>query len=232
MTRHRFKLATYNIRKAIGRDGRRRPDRTLDVIEALRADIVVLQEADFRFKGRRAIFSEEELRERTGLHVVDVAPDAPGLGWHGNMLLVRDAVRCLHVQPITLPGLEPRGAVHATFQIGSQRLALVHCHLGLVPSQRRQQAQILADRPDPAVPTVLAGDLNAAGVEPRSLSPLYARFDEVDTGPSFPTRWPLIRFDRIFHSQPLIAVDAAVHDTAEARKASDHLPVTATFAFT
>ncbi|MGE3746289.1 MAG: endonuclease/exonuclease/phosphatase family protein, partial [Sphingomonadaceae bacterium] len=45
-------VASYNIRKAIGLDRRRRPERILDVIAELDADIVALQEADRRFGAR------------------------------------------------------------------------------------------------------------------------------------------------------------------------------------
>src|SRR6056297_1038252 len=43
-----LRIATYNLQKCVGLDLRRRPDRSLEVIEALGAQIVVLQEADKR----------------------------------------------------------------------------------------------------------------------------------------------------------------------------------------
>ena len=46
-------VASYNMRKAIGIDRRRRPDRVLAVLQEMDADIVALQEADKRF-GTRA----------------------------------------------------------------------------------------------------------------------------------------------------------------------------------
>jgi endonuclease/exonuclease/phosphatase family metal-dependent hydrolase len=226
-----FTLTSYNIRKAIGRDGKRNPRRIVDVLNATAADIVILQEADFRFKGRRAIFSATELFDRTGLTVIDVAPDHPGLGWHGNMLLVRKAVHVTSVHPIPLSGLEPRGAVAAQLEIGARKLNLIHAHLGLVPRHRTRQAQDLAIYIDPSQPTVLAGDLNAAGKSPPSLAPIFARLSEAALGPSFPTRWPMIRFDRIFHNDALQLKSAQVHDTPLARQASDHFPVSATFRF-
>ena len=226
-----FTITSYNIRKAIGRDGKRNPKRIVDVLNATAADIVILQEADFRFKGRRAIFSATELFDRTGLTVIDVAPDHPGLGWHGNMLLVRKTVRVTSVHPIPLSGLEPRGAVAAQLEIGARKLNLIHAHLGLVPRHRTRQAQDLAIYIDPSQPTVLAGDLNAAGKSPPSLAPIFARLSEAALGPSFPTRWPMIRFDRIFHNDALQLKSAQVHDTPLARQASDHFPVSATFRF-
>lgn len=226
-----FKLTSYNIRKAIGRDGKRSPERIVDVLNTAQADIVILQEADFRFKGRSAIFDATELFKRTGLTVIDVAPEHPGLGWHGNMLLVRACVHVRSVRPIPLSGLEPRGAVAAQLEIGSRNLTLIHAHLGLMPVQRKRQAQLLVANIDPSQATLLAGDLNAAGKAPPSLAPIQSRLIEVALAPSFPTRWPMIRFDRIFHSSALRLLNAQVLDTPLARQASDHLPVSATFTF-
>jgi len=44
----RLRLASYNIHKALGTDGRRDPGRVLEVVNALGADVVALQEADRR----------------------------------------------------------------------------------------------------------------------------------------------------------------------------------------
>lgn len=226
-----FTLTSYNIRKAIGRDGKRSPERIVEVLKTVAADIVILQEGDLRFRGRKAIFSATDLFEKTGLKVVDVAPHDPGLGWHGNMLLVRSSVRVRSVHPIPLSGLEPRGAVGSQLDIGLRTLNLIHAHLGLMPSQRRRQAELLVGRIDASQATVLAGDLNAAGKAPRSLAPIRMNLKEVALGPSFPTRWPMIRFDRIFHNSALRVVESQVYDTPLARQASDHLPVSATFTF-
>ena len=48
-----IRIATYNIRKCVGLDWRRRPDRVIRVLAEIDADIVALQEADRRL-GRRA----------------------------------------------------------------------------------------------------------------------------------------------------------------------------------
>ena len=227
-----FTLTSYNIRKAIGRDGKRRPEQILKVLNETHADIVILQEADFRFNGRQAIFSAADLLDQTGFAVIDVAPSAPGLGWHGNMLLLRPHFRVTSVSPITLSGLEPRGAVISQIEIGTVQFNLIQAHLGLLPWHRRRQVQALVGEIDPMQPTILAGDLNAVGKAPSSLAPLNTHLNEVVMGPSFPTRWPCINFDRIFHTKALRAIHSSVSDTPLARQASDHLPVTASFTFT
>ena len=45
-------LASYNMHKAVGLDGRRDPHRVLKVLQEIDADIVALQEADKRVGGR------------------------------------------------------------------------------------------------------------------------------------------------------------------------------------
>ena len=47
-------VASYNMRKAVGTDRRRRPDRVLAVLKEIDADIVALQEADKRFGDRKS----------------------------------------------------------------------------------------------------------------------------------------------------------------------------------
>ena len=49
------------------------------------------------------------------------------------------------------------------------------------------------------------------------------------TGHSFHSRKPVARLDRIFASPELEAVDAGVHQSALAARASDHLPIWARF---
>ena len=45
-------IASYNMRKAVGTDRKRNPQRILEVLREVDADIVALQEADRRFGGR------------------------------------------------------------------------------------------------------------------------------------------------------------------------------------
>ena len=45
-------IASYNIRKAIAADRRRRPERIIEILGEIGADVVLLQEADRRFGAR------------------------------------------------------------------------------------------------------------------------------------------------------------------------------------
>ena len=85
----RLRLVSYNIRKALGTDRRRNPARICNVIEAMEADIVLLQEADLRLGARPAAIPMTELSQLGGLRAVDFGQSVRSLGWHGNAMLVR-----------------------------------------------------------------------------------------------------------------------------------------------
>ena len=71
-------VASYNMRKAIGADRRRRPESILDVLAEVDADIVALQEADRRFGSRQSALPLEMLARRTHYKPVpfDVRPSS------------------------------------------------------------------------------------------------------------------------------------------------------------
>ncbi len=72
----RLRLASYNIRKAVGLDWRRDPARIVAVANTLRADVLVLQEADLRLGPRPGAIPRSLIERETDYEIVDVA-----LGW-------------------------------------------------------------------------------------------------------------------------------------------------------
>ncbi|MEO7836366.1 MAG: endonuclease, partial [Acidimicrobiales bacterium] len=60
-----IRVASYNMRKAIGTDRRRRPERTLEVLRELDADVVALQEADRRFGARASAIPLHMIEEHS-----------------------------------------------------------------------------------------------------------------------------------------------------------------------
>eukprot|EP00873_Tetraselmis_striata_P030995 jgi/Tetstr1/451259/TSEL_038295.t1 len=58
-------VASYNIRKSVGTDWRRDPGRIFDIISAIDADIIALQEVDRRFGSRAASLSPQMVAERS-----------------------------------------------------------------------------------------------------------------------------------------------------------------------
>lgn len=228
-------VSSYNIHKAVGTDMRRDPARTVQVIREIGADIVALQEVDRRFGDRRGVLDPELLQSETGLTPVALT-DRLGTrahGWHGNLLLLRGA-EVEQAQAVTLPGLEPRGAIIADIRMNGQPLRIITAHLGLLHQSRLLQAQFLTKEIDSGDgrPTLVMGDFNewrlGAGC---SLMPLRRGLRAVkrsaDTIASFPAQMPMLPLDRIIGCRRAEVFDLRAHDSALARKASDHLPIRA-----
>jgi endonuclease/exonuclease/phosphatase family metal-dependent hydrolase len=223
-----IKVASYNMRKAIGTDRRRRPERTLEVLNEIDADVIALQECDRRLGQRMGVIPEHMLEEHTDWRAVPVAARARSMGWHGNALLVRKSAQVLDCERVELPALEPRGAVSADVRTGGLLLRVVGMHLDLSGLWRRKQAAAVLSHCESAahrMPTVLMGDLNEWSAASGCLRDFARHHSFAATGPSFHARRPVGRLDRIMVSPELKIVDAGVHTSAAARTASDHLPI-------
>jgi len=223
-----IKVASYNIRKGIGADRRRNPERILDVLAEIDADVVALQEADRRFGQRHCVIPDHLLDERSDWKSVQFGMRPGSMGWHGNAILIRKRAKVVGCEPIHLPALEPRGAVMADLQDGEQALRVVGMHLDLSGLwRRRQAATILTHVADKTVkrPTVMMGDLNDWTAGSGCLRDFAREFRFAETGPSFHARRPIGRLDRIMVSRDLRVLDCGVHASATSRRASDHLPI-------
>jgi len=226
-----IKVASYNMRKSIGTDRRRRPERTLQVLCEVGADIVALQEADRRFGTREAVLTSHLLAEHGDWKPVLFGMRARSMGWHGNALLVRKDAEILDCEAIHLPTLEPRGAVMADIRVRGQIIRVVGMHLDLSGLWRRRQAHTIIAHLAASThqhPTVLMGDLNEWSANAGVLRDFGQHFRFADTGKSFHARRPMARLDRIMVSPDLDVSESGVHMSLNARTASDHLPVWAT----
>ena len=222
-----IKVASYNIRKGIGTDRRRRPDRILDVLREIDADIVCLQEADRRF-GARAQVIQHHLLEDSPWRAVPFGTKAASMGWHGNAILVRREAEIMDRAQIHLPALEPRGAVMADIRLHDEMVRVVGMHLDLSGLWRRRQAHAIMTHVAVAsdhYPTVLMGDLNEWSATTGAMRDFRRAYRVADTGPSFHARRPVARLDKIMVSPEWRIMTCGVHDSATARTASDHLPI-------
>src|SRR5215212_5191955 len=102
-----IRVASYNMRKAIGTDRRRRPERTLEVLCELDADVIALQEADRRFGTRASAIPPELIEAHSDYKPVAFDTRDGSLGWHGNALLVKKGAEILGKALLHLPSLEP-----------------------------------------------------------------------------------------------------------------------------
>ncbi|MBG1233451.1 endonuclease/exonuclease/phosphatase family protein [Aestuariivirga litoralis] len=226
-----LKIASYNVHKCIGTDGKFSPDRILKVLHEIDADIVALQEADLRFGDKRGLLNLEQLREMTGLVPAQMPNAGKNHGWRGNVVLSRESM-VLKTEQIILPGVEPRGAVVVDMLIRKQHLRIIATHFGLLRRSRAQQVERVLEMAKDTNPfcTILMGDLNEWRRGKRSalngLEPIFGAITEFV--PSFPARFPILALDRILCHPRSRLENIAVHDSRLSRRASDHLPLTAT----
>ena len=226
----KLKVASYNIHKAVGLDRRRDPDRILNVLREIDADIVALQEADRRFGRRMAALPLDAIRSMTDYVPVPLSMKPDSLGWHGNALLVRKGIELIEAAPVPLPVLEPRGAIRADLAIEGRRFRVIGMHLDLSGLRRRHQVQsVLAHCAGcgEAAPTVLMGDLNEWAQRGGCLREFDASWQVLVPGKSFPSRRPMATLDRIIVSTEWKIAGTSVHHSPLSAIGSDHLPVLA-----
>lgn len=245
-----FTACSFNIRKAIGTDRKRRPDRILAVLAEISPDVVALQEADKRVGTRGAAIPHSLIDDHGAFEAVefdvshpkllDLIPDHPvsrswmerldtrNLGWHGNAILVKRGTKVIECAALDLPTFEPRGAVMAELELSSgAQLRVIGMHLDLSGLWRKRQARrILAhvEARHARMPTIIMGDTNEWR-DGGCLDDFGTRFRAVACGPSFHSRRPVAKLDRILIDERIDLVEAGVHTTATAKNASDHLPV-------
>lgn len=225
-------VASYNMRKAIGTDRRRKPERTLAVLGEIKPDIVALQECDRRFGERASVIPPEAILDHTPWKPVVLGHRPGSLGWHGNAILVPKEAEVTDAVALDLPMIEPRGAVLAELLWRGQAIRIVGMHLDLSGLYRRRQARAILDElaGRRRMPTVMMGDLNEWSRDKGCLREFANHHAIVPTGASFHARQPVARLDRIIVSRGIAATAAGVHHSALARTASDHLPIWAKLA--
>lgn len=223
-------VASYNVHKCVGLDGKFDPRRTMTVISELGADLVALQEVDQRFGRRAGLLDLHALERETGLAPVLLRGHRNSHGWHGNLVLVRDG-SVTGSRQIHLPGAENRGALVVDLTLAGGPLRIIAAHLGLLRHSRAQQVRTIlsAAETKDGRPTLLMGDLNEWRLGRRSsLSALEPAFGPLKANvASFPSQFPVWSLDRILANPHNIVSHIKVHDTPLARIASDHLPIKA-----
>ncbi|MBY0338320.1 MAG: endonuclease/exonuclease/phosphatase family protein [Acetobacteraceae bacterium] len=223
-----MRVATWNIHRGRPAFGPFRPERIVAVLAELDADLVALQEAQHHFDRARPMLDEAALRREAGLRVLRAV--AGQQGWRANLLLARDTVRLrAGPKPLLLGGWEPRGGLLALLDTPLGPLRVATAHLSLTPGRRAAQAAILLEAlaDDPAMPTLLLGDLNEA-VTDGALSRLAPRFTLLPPAiATFPSFAPRLALDRVMTAPPGMIARLVAHDTRAARRASDHLPLVA-----
>lgn len=220
-----MRVASYNIRKAVGLDWRRDGGRIVRVLAEIDADIVVLQEADKRLGRRPGVLPVGILSDSLGYQFVDFDPESHSHGWHGNAILFRRSrFNLVKNDKINLPTFEPRGAVSAVF--GAPHFEIVGVHLGLLRGTRQKQLRALARYIGGIEsPVLIAGDFNSAVANERIERLFGNGVAAVTPGPSFHAARPFAALDRFVLANFAGTTNSFVHTSELARRASDHLPI-------
>jgi endonuclease/exonuclease/phosphatase family metal-dependent hydrolase len=229
----RLRVATYNIHRCRGLDGRTNPARIANVIRAIDADIVALQEVIGA--GPTSAGHAEELGALLGMGWV-MAPVRHLRGsLFGNVVLSRHPILHHTHYDLSWKTCEPRCCQRVDVALGNDTLHLYNVHLGTAFLERRHQAgrlgSIVHDR-RVGVPKVVLGDFNewSRGLATRVLSERLKSIDlraHLRRRRTYPGVFPVLHLDHIYYEGTVEVVGLELPRTRLSLLASDHLPLVA-----
>ena len=241
MKRKHLRIATYNIHKCRGMDGRLRPARIARVLRELDADIIGLQEVLSISNGSpeedQARFLAEALEMESGVGAIRSLRG----GVYANVTLTRYPILSLCTHDLSVAGREPRGCVRTDIDIaGRLVLHLFNVHLGTAYRERHHQGRMLIGdevvcHPEIPGPRVVLGDFNEwmRGLTSELLSTRLECPDirlHLQRTRTYPGLFPFMHLDHIYHDPALRLERLVLHRSRTALIASDHLPLVADFA--
>jgi endonuclease/exonuclease/phosphatase family metal-dependent hydrolase len=217
---------TWNIHGGIGADGRYDLGRIVSTIARHEPDVVALQEVDSRrcAPGDPPPFAF--LREAVGSYGVEAKSIVTADGDYGQIFVSKWPLAKIDIHDISVDDREPRRAIETEVHAAIGSMRLIASHLGLGFAERRIQARRIVEiaRRHPML-TVMVGDFNDWTWPSPLRDALRRELPGRTRHKTFPSRWPLLRLDRIY----CWPRDILLHSFADrgARFASDHLPVIA-----
>ncbi len=233
-----LRVATYNVHKCRGLDRRVRPERIVQVLREIDADVVAMQEvlgAHDRGEDDHAQFMAAEL----GFHSCFGENRRLNGAAYGNLLLSRFPLKLVRNHDISTDGRERRGCLRADIKIAEATFHLFNVHLGTSFLERRRQARKLVDADilgDPRLhgARIICGDFNewTRGLTTHVLS---RRFRSINTrthlgrSRTYPGILPFLHLDQIYFDARVRLDHALLHRSRTALIASDHLPLVADF---
>jgi endonuclease/exonuclease/phosphatase family metal-dependent hydrolase len=238
MKKDTIRIATYNVHKCRGLDGRVRPERIAEVLGEIDADILALQEVISAPDRRGGEDHAGWLAEEMGLKFVLGETRRRNGRPYGNLLLSRYSIRAVANYDISAPGREPRGCLRV--DLGMDHNTVLHVfnvHLGTSYFERRHQARRLIG---PSIlghpwlhgPRIVLGDFNewTKGLATRLLAARLKTVnirEHIGRRRTYPGVLPLLNLDHIYFDKYFEVKKLELHRTPTALVASDHLPLVA-----
>ena len=228
-----LRVATYNIHRCRGLDGRTNPARVAEVIRDIDADVVALQEVIGA--SQTSPGHAEELGAMLGMGWV-MAPARHLRGaLFGNVVMSRLPIQQHSQYDLSWRTCEPRCCQRVDIEIGDDTLHLYNVHLGTALLERRYQAgrlsAILHDR-RVGVPKVVLGDFNEwmRGMATEMLTERLKSIDlraHLQRRRTYPGVFPVLHLDHIYYEGNVEVVKLELPRTRRSLMASDHLPLIA-----
>jgi endonuclease/exonuclease/phosphatase family metal-dependent hydrolase len=230
-----LRVVSYNVHRAIGLDHRQDRERIGEILSALHADVITLQEVESAHGEQHPGQQLEQWAERLSMQYVAGPNMFHETAGYGNGVITRLNVERVQLHNISVERLEPRGIIDLVLTYKGMPIRILSTHFGLKLWERHQQMShligLLYRGRDATLPTILTGDFN----EWRWISGFFKKLNQrmplAAKGRTFPTRWPLLRLDQIWCSAEWSLMDRKVVVTPQTRVASDHLPIYADLMF-
>ena len=241
------RIVAYNIRHGQGTDDRVDLPRIAEVLRALDADVITLQEVDNRTERTGGVDQVQVLAEHMGYQGFHGAHRAYQGGEYGNAILTRLPVRSVRTHSIppasgsalTVHEIEvqlPSGTTRTSTGEPSVSISVVSVHLAGTPEERTAQAEAVSAAF--GGPAILAGDFN--GRPDDTAVRRLARTWHVGTKRGDPRTYPAPEPDREIDfvmwrtgeragAGDPIELRLADHWVVDEPMASDHRPLVAVF---
>jgi endonuclease/exonuclease/phosphatase family metal-dependent hydrolase len=233
-----MRIATYNIHRGRGMDGRLKPERLVEVLKEIDADVFALQEVLSIEGGTREQDQARFLAEQLGFHFALGENRRMRGGAYGNVVLSRHPLRTVRNYDISVTGCERRGCLHTDVELPEgATLHVFNVHLGLAFLERRHQARQLVDVLGEGIlrgPRIVLGDFNewtrglASRLLGRHLTAVNLR-RHLKWARTYPGLMPVLALDHIYFDATLQLEQLTLHRSRTALLASDHLPLVADF---
>lgn len=230
---HRLRVVTYNVHRCQGLDRRTRPERIAEVLAALDADVIALQEVLGPTPSTPGQVAD--LGAALGMGSV-MAPTKTYRGVpFGNAVLSRLPIRAHTQHDLRWQHREPRTAQRVDLDLGDGLLHLFNVHFGTALMERRVQATALVTHVlDPALTgaRLVLGDFNewARGLATDILAGHLHSLDvsaHLRRRRTYPAVLPLLHLDHIYYEGRVSVDTVTIPRGRTALLASDHLPLAA-----